>query len=226
MNGKLISFSLAFVTLAASAIAQDNDWDQHQKAAANARIQGNLKQAEIYLKTTIKIAERFPAGDTRLPSTLNDLARVYIAEKKYSLAEPLYRRSLLFYEKYVGPDTVDTASSMNRLAEVYRLQGKYAEAEPLYMKALSIHEKTPVGNNAALGTVLNNLGLTYLEQKKYAEAELLLKRALDKRQAALGSESILVAETLQNYAELLMETDRKKEAKKMLSRAREILSQP
>jgi tetratricopeptide (TPR) repeat protein len=44
----------------------------------------------------------------------------------------LYKRSLAFLEKELGPDHPNVATALNNLALLYKNQGRYADAEPLY----------------------------------------------------------------------------------------------
>ena len=60
---------------------------------------------------------------------------------RYAEAEPLYRRSLAIWEKQLGRDHPDVATSLNNLADLYQAMGRYAEAEPLYRRSLAIREK-------------------------------------------------------------------------------------
>ncbi len=60
---------------------------------------------------------------------------------EYAEARPLYERALEIYEKVLGPEHPDTASSLNNLAGLLKDQGEYAEARPLYERALEICER-------------------------------------------------------------------------------------
>ncbi|MDF5733516.1 MAG: tetratricopeptide repeat protein [Rhizonema sp. PD38] len=71
-------------------------------------------------------------------TSLNNLASLYLAQKKYQKAEPLYQRSLAIREKVLGPVHPLIATSLNNLAELYRRQGNYPKAEPLYQRSLAI----------------------------------------------------------------------------------------
>ena len=59
----------------------------------------------------------------------------------YDQALPLYQRALKIWEKALGPEHPDTATSLNNLAELYQALGAYDQALPLYQRALKIREK-------------------------------------------------------------------------------------
>ena len=72
---------------------------------------------------------------------LNNLAAFYLGQGRYAEAEPLYKRSLTIFEKALGPNHPDVATSLNNLAELYNKQSRYAEVEPLFKRSLAIGEK-------------------------------------------------------------------------------------
>jgi tetratricopeptide (TPR) repeat protein len=82
-------------------------------------------------------------------TALDNLAGVYVAEEKFSKAEPLYRRALAIREKAA-------LTSFDKLASLYVGQKKYAEAERLYKRSLAIAEK--MNEPVELGMVLQKYG--------------------------------------------------------------------
>ncbi len=92
---------------------------------------GRYAEAEKPLLAALQEAEKFGEQDTRLATSLNNLAALYRAQGKYTKAEPLSQRALAIDEKALGPEHPSVATSLNNLAELYPTQGKYAEAEPL-----------------------------------------------------------------------------------------------
>ncbi len=54
---------------------------------------------------------------------------------------PLFQRALTIYEKVLGPEHPETASTLNNLALLYAVQGKDEKAELLFQRALAIREK-------------------------------------------------------------------------------------
>jgi tetratricopeptide (TPR) repeat protein len=57
---------------------------------------------------------------------------------RYADAIPLAQLELAIYEKVLGPNHLDVATSLNTLAFFYEKQGRYADAEPLYKRAAAI----------------------------------------------------------------------------------------
>jgi tetratricopeptide (TPR) repeat protein len=77
--------------------------------------------------------------------------------RRYNEAEPLFLRSLAIWEKSLGKNHPDVATSLNNLAELYDVQGKYVEAEPLYQRSLVIREKALGKGHPNTKTVRENL---------------------------------------------------------------------
>ena len=71
---------------------------------------------------------------------------ISIKQGKYEDAEPYFLKSLEIYEKVLGENHPDTATSYNNLAGLYKSQVRYEDAEPFYLKALEIREKV-LGEN-------------------------------------------------------------------------------
>jgi len=150
---------------------------------------------------------------------LNNLAELYLAQRKYADAEPLFQRSLAIKENALGPDNPAVAAALTSLAELYFEQGKYAEAEPLYQRALHIDEKALGADDPGVASALNSLAGLYSEQGKYAEAESLYERSLAIREKLLGPDHPEVAAALNNLSTLEQLEGKYGEAEQHLQRA-------
>ena len=142
---------------------------------------------------------------------LNALAVLYHSQGQYAQAEPLCQRALAIWEKTLGSDHPDVATSLNNLAALYRTQGQYAQTEPLSQRALAIWEKTLGPDHPDVALSLNNLAELHRTQGRYAQAELLYRRALAIWERALGPEHPNVATCLENMAVLYRESGREEE---------------
>jgi CHAT domain-containing protein len=131
---------------------------------------------------------------------LNQQAVQLYKQGKYREAIAIAQRSLAIYEKALGADHLDVATSLNNLAALYKSQGNYQAAEPLYKRSLAIREKTLGAEHLDVATSLNNLAESYREQGNYQAAEPLYKRSLAIFEKALGAEHPNVATSLNNLA--------------------------
>ena len=80
---------------------------------------------------------------------------------EYAKAEPLYQEALRIWQKVLGPEHPDTATSLNNLAVLYQAMGEYAKAEPLLQEALRIRQKVLGPEHPDTAQSLNNLAALY-----------------------------------------------------------------
>jgi tetratricopeptide (TPR) repeat protein len=240
----LITFLITFFLYSCGTIDQ---WMSLSTQALKLAQQGQYPEAEKAYKEAVQLAEKNFGPDSKyVANSLNGLAELYRAEKRYAEAEPLYKRSLEISEEISEKDfsglwrfRYNMANSLNGLAKLYRTQGKYAEAETLYKQEIDILEKLPryivavppVGNSIqvpntlalfSLGNSLNNLADLYRVQGKYTEAEPLYKRSLKMMEKALGLNHPSVADVLDNLAMCCRKTGKLDEAENLEVRARKI----
>ena len=118
---------------------------------------------------------------------------------EYAKAEPLYE-ALRIFQKVLGPEHPDTATSLNNLAELYQDMGEYAKAEPLLQEALRIRQKVLGSEHPDTATSLNNLAELYRVFGEYAKAEPLYQEGLRIRQKVFGPENPDTTISLNNLA--------------------------
>ena len=105
------------------------------------------------------------------PRAWNNLASLYLKQKRYGDAAPYFERALQIRTTALGPENQLVTNGLDRLAGVYTAQEKLVEAEPLYKQSYTIHEKEALAS-------LRNLATLYVARQKYAEADPLYKLAL------------------------------------------------
>ena len=71
-------------------------------------------------------------------ASLNNLAVLYAAQGKYTVAEPLHKRALAIDEKALGPNHPDVAADLSNLASLLRKTNRKAEAAKLEARAKAI----------------------------------------------------------------------------------------
>ena len=104
--------------------------------------QGNYGEAKKQLEAGLEIAEGFGPGDTRLATSLNNLAEVYRAQGRYAEAEPFYQRALAIFEKTLGPEHPHVAQSLENYAALLRQTARADEAERMEARAKAIRAKS------------------------------------------------------------------------------------
>ena len=75
------------------------------------------------------------------PSSLNNLASLYVSEGLYSEAEPLLKRSLALLEKALAAEHFDVGASLNNLAWVFLAQNDLAAAADHWRRANALLQR-------------------------------------------------------------------------------------
>ena len=86
------------------------------------------------------------AEQARNLGSANDLAALYYDQGKYAKAEPLQRHALLIYEKALGPDHPEVATSLENFAALLRQTERADEAEKTKARANAIRAKHAEAN--------------------------------------------------------------------------------
>jgi CHAT domain-containing protein/Tfp pilus assembly protein PilF len=109
---------------------------------------------------------------------LDNLAKVYLDQKRYADAEKNYNDALAIMKKIYGENSLFVAKSLFNLANVYFEKHQYSEAESLYLHTLSIY-------NTALGAkhheqimVLEMLSILYNRQGRIDDALNTIRQAV------------------------------------------------
>jgi tetratricopeptide (TPR) repeat protein len=227
MNGKTILLLMAgligFLGGPALGFADGQSWDAHMSAGNQFAAQGRHEEAEGRYVEAIEEAKTFGPKDTRLATSLNNLASLYQAQGKHTQAELLYQQSVGCLEGALGLEHPFLAAALTNLAWLYYATAQYDQAEPLYRRSLAIIEKASGPEHPSSVEVLNNLGALLAAQGRYAEAEPLFLRSLSIREKTVGPAHVEMVICLRNYAELLRKTNREKEAVAVEGRVEAIL---
>ena len=109
---------------------------------------------------------------------MNNLANVYYIQGDYDKALEYYGKALAIYERVLGSEHPDTASTYNNLANVYYAQGDYEKALEYYGKALAIREGVLGSEHPDTARTYNNMAGVYYAQGDYGKAQEYCQRAL------------------------------------------------
>lgn len=111
-------------------------WKAAVEAGNDAYSRDRIAEAEQQFLEALKEAEHFGEDDVRLALSLNNLAAVYHTMGKYTMAEPLYTRSLDIKKRVHGDDHPEVALNLHNLAVLYSARRMYPVAEKYYKEAL------------------------------------------------------------------------------------------
>ena len=126
-SGTAIAFTIVLL-IGVSAGAQDS-WSTHTSAGEYAFARGNLEHAESEFRAALDIAQGLPAGDRRLETSLENLARLYEHESDFDRAQPLYQLLLAAKEHRLGSENPALLSSLYAVARVSQPMGDLPTVE-------------------------------------------------------------------------------------------------
>ena len=157
--------------------AQGARWEHSMAEGAQAYQNGQETNAEMFYLAALEDVQNAGPEDPRLAATLNTLAVLYHAQRKYVQAESLYQHVLKLLEQTIGPDHPTLATTLNNLAVVYEAMEKYGEAAPLYQRALALIERTLGPEHPNLAAALDNYADLLRKMQREAEAASAEARA-------------------------------------------------
>jgi len=163
--------------------------------------------------------KRYGEEDARYATAISWLGSIYRAQRKYDLAEPLFRRALAIDEKRLGPEHPDVASLLGNLAALLADTKRLSEAIAVAQRYVDVAKKLYGEEDTRYATALSRLGPLYRVQGKYDLAEPLCRRALAIDEKSLGPEHPTVAAALNDLGALLYDTNHLAEAEALYRRA-------
>lgn len=126
------------------------------------RSAGRYNEAEPLLKSALSTAEK---QDGEIPSTVINVAMLYVATRRYGQAESFWECAVTLAEAAAGENHPWTESLTIELARACEAQGKHEKPEPLCHRALeslgnAVGDESPVlvKGLETLATVCKNTG--------------------------------------------------------------------
>ena len=154
----LIRNILVACLIAASPLAHaQSSWATHTRAGEYAFAQGDLKRAEGEFQAALEIAQRFPAGDLRLETSLENLARFYEHESDLDKAQPLYQLMLAAQEVRLGTEDPGLLGTLYAVARVSQPMGDLPTAKDSLERYAEIAETSGTGDPRQQWQVLSLL---------------------------------------------------------------------
>lgn len=151
----------------------------HMSLAMLYQDEGRFAEAETHYKAALAEtdkAELFP-GRGFWCSTSMWLAKFYVAQRRYSEAEPLFQIALEICAEDRSPHSY-LPHHLEEFAKLYEAQGKYEAAETLYRRALDICEELHGASSSFTARALDDLAEFCRARGRYAETEELYRRSL------------------------------------------------
>ena len=153
------------------------------------RYAGRTDAAVAPLEEALVLRQRtLPPVHRDVAETLNNLALVRHAQRRYAEAEVLQRQAVSIWERLGARETGEdlVALGLTNLGRTVRAQGRTAEAAALFERALDLRRRHLPANSPRIATSLYFLGLTRLDDDRPEEALVLLEQSARNRLETLG----------------------------------------
>jgi tetratricopeptide (TPR) repeat protein len=172
-----VAFTLV-VLIGVSAGAQDS-WSTHTSAGEYAFARGDLDRAESEFRAALDIAQEFPAGDRRLETSLENLARLYEHESDFDRAQPLYQLLVAAKEFRLGKEHAALLDPLYAVARVSQPMGDLPTVESSLERFAALAEASGEADPRQLWQVLQMLARMQTIQEKPEQAVEWQRRAAD-----------------------------------------------
>ena len=167
-SGTVIALTLVLL-IGVSAGAQGS-WTAHTNAGEYAFARGDLERAESEFRAALEIAQGLPAGDRRLETSLENLARLYEHESDFDRAQPLYQLLLAAKEVRLGTENPALLNSLYAVARVSQPMGDLPTVESSLERFAAIAEKSGEADPRQLWQVLQMMARMQTIQEKPDQA--------------------------------------------------------
>ncbi|MEP6883811.1 MAG: serine/threonine-protein kinase [Gammaproteobacteria bacterium] len=165
--------------------------------------QGKFVAAKELYISSLGILEARSAPQTDVAAVLDDLAKVYAREQRWSLAKQTYERALNIYRHVLGDEHPRVAMSLDNLAIVAQNMGDLKQAENLFQDSIRLHERAYGERHPETAAVKGNYGLFLQRTGRLSEAEPFLRNSVSMALSMYGPDHYKVGYSRVSLAMLL-----------------------
>jgi tetratricopeptide (TPR) repeat protein len=168
------------------------DWENLVNEGNELFAEKRYAQSELRFAAGLRIMEKATTSEaladltdeqkyerkSQLAKSLNNMAAIYHAQSKYSMAHDLWERCLVLKQELFSPKDLEVAVVLHNLAALASARRNYEKAEALYKEAREIKELHLGMLHPDLITLLENYSLMLRKQHRDGEAQQLQERIL------------------------------------------------
>jgi tetratricopeptide (TPR) repeat protein len=152
-------------------------------------------------------------------TSANNLALSYLAQGKFTQAQPLILSALDIKRRVLGQEHPNTLTGMYTLALLYLYEGRYSVAESLFIELLEKQQRVLGHEHPNTLTTINDLARLYQSTGRYAEAEPLYVKVLELRRRMMRPQDPDTLASLAALGGLRIQQQRYADAEQLLSEA-------
>ncbi|UJR09276.1 hypothetical protein I4U23_013521 [Adineta vaga] len=142
-----------------------------------------------------------PRNEIDFARTLNNLALIYMKEKKYDLAFDYLFDSIKIYDKHSDIDKILVANTNNAIGFVYSQKHDYDNALKYLFRAMKLYEENLLTIDHQLKAMnYNSIGLVYYDIKDYQQALNYCLKSFHIREKVLPNDHPDIGDSSNNLA--------------------------
>jgi tetratricopeptide (TPR) repeat protein len=217
----LVVFVLLLMPLTA---AGQDPWEYRTSAGEWAFATGNLERAETEFRGALELAQAMPAGDPRLETSLENLARLYEHEMRLDEALPLYQLLVAAREERLGSSNAALLDPLLAVARVGVSLGDTPTAEASLDRYLEIADRTGLSDPAQHWRVLSMYARMKTLSQEHGHALELQRRAVQEMSDDPAATAAERAAELESLAQMELLHGSADDAERMIVEAAELRS--
>jgi hypothetical protein len=194
---------LVLAILVAGSAGAQGSWSARTNAGEYAFAHGDIHRAESEFRAALEIAQRFPAGDPRLETSLENLGRLYEHESDFDRAQPMYQLLLAAKEARLGTEHPALLNPLFAIARVSQPAGDLPTVVDSLQRYAAIAEASGEAGPRRHWQVLQMLARMQTVQEEPDQALVWQRRAA----AVIGYDPAATTQERANVFESLAEME-------------------
>ena len=218
---RILRLLILTIMIALPVLAQSN-WESHTRTGEYAFAVGDTDRAEREFQSALSIAQKLPAPDRRLETSLGNLARLYENEGRFAEALPMYQLQVAAAEFRLGGDEPVLLAPLLGLSRVAMQSGDIPAAEDALQRFRTVAATTGAADPNQQWVALAMLARTCTLQGRDDEALGFQREAVAVLEKAHGPTEIERATALESLAQMELLHGTAESAEVLLVRAAEL----
>ncbi|CAF0842154.1 unnamed protein product [Adineta ricciae] len=166
-----------------------------------------------------------PRNEIDFARTMNNLAMIYMEQKKYDLAFDYLFDAIKIYKRYPDVDKLLVAKTDNVIGVIYTYKHDYDNALKYLFRAMKFYEQNLLTiDHPLMATNYNSIGLVYYHRKDYQQAMEYCLKSLRIREKILPVNHSDIGDSSNNLALVYQKNQEYKQALDLFKRSLDIYS--
>jgi CHAT domain-containing protein len=182
---------------------KNNNYEATIQQAITALNAGDyINGAEIAKQALVLARQNYGESHFNTLMSLTILGRLYKAQGRYELAEPLYVKIVELCKVLLGEKHPNTLIAMDNLSNLYQSQGRSELAEKMKVSVLALSKQVLGEKHPDTVITMGNLAVLYKENKRYQLAQPLFEQVFYLSKEVFGEQAPNTLIAMDNLASI------------------------